>query len=59
LFHGEHCFDDTKLYYSVLAFVQANLPLSGTCELRLTHHVSFTPNTAAPKSLYHPPARFR
>ncbi|MCI0693708.1 hypothetical protein L0337_17085 [candidate division KSB1 bacterium] len=32
LLHGEHCLDDTKLYFSafhfsVLAFVQANLTL--------------------------------
>ena len=27
LLHGKHCFDDTKLHFSVLAFVQANLTL--------------------------------
>jgi hypothetical protein len=28
LFHHEHCFDDTKLHFSVFAFVQANIKLS-------------------------------
>jgi len=29
LLHSKHCFDDTKLHFSVLAFVQANLTLPG------------------------------
>jgi hypothetical protein len=28
LLYGEHCFDDAKLHFSVLAFVQPNLTLS-------------------------------
>ena len=27
LLHGKHCFDDTKLHFSVSAFVQVNLAL--------------------------------
>jgi len=28
LLHDEHCFNHTKLYFSVFVFVQANLTLS-------------------------------